>query len=255
MKAAKVVLITGAAGGIGSATARAFANSGWRTLLTDRNTESLGETVAACPGAMAFSADLAEPDSYRAIINWALNAGGRLDALVNAAGIWREGPVETTPAADFDAVMNINFRALYFLSAVSIPALRETSGVIINIASDAGIQGNAGAALYCASKGAVALFSKALALELAPDGIRVNAVCPGDVDTPMLRFQAENYGGGKPEAYVERLLAGYPQGKGRARLITPDEVATFVHFLCQPAAEAITGATLSMDFGYSSGKF
>ena len=109
-------------------------------------------------------------------------------------------------------------------------------------------------AAYCASKGAVSLFTKALALELAPQGIRVNAVCPGDVASPMLDFQANTYGQGDPKAYFERLLAGYPQGPGRARFISPDEVAGLIHYRAQPEAAPITGALLSIDFGYSAGK-
>jgi NAD(P)-dependent dehydrogenase (short-subunit alcohol dehydrogenase family) len=108
--------------------------------------------------------------------------------------------------------------------------------------------------MYCASKGAVTLFTKALALELAPQGIRVNAVCPGDVESPMLRFQAETYGGGDPAAYYARLLAGYPQGPDRARFIRTDEVAAFIEFLARPEAAPVTGAALSIDFGYSAGK-
>jgi NAD(P)-dependent dehydrogenase (short-subunit alcohol dehydrogenase family) len=100
----------------------------------------------------------------------------------------------------------------------------------------------------------VSLLTKALALELAPDGIRVNAICPGDVQSPMLAFQAERYGGGDPAAYYARLLAGYPQGAGRARFIEPDEVAGFIEYLARPEAAPITGALLSIDFGYSAGK-
>jgi NAD(P)-dependent dehydrogenase (short-subunit alcohol dehydrogenase family) len=140
------------------------------------------------------------------------------------------------------------------MSSAAIPHLRQTGGLIVNLSSDAGLQGNTGAALYCASKGAVSLLSKALALELAPEGIRVNAVCPGDVSSPMLRVQAETYGGGNPQAYYERLLAGYPQGPGRARFVTPDEVASLIEYLARPEAAPITGATLSIDFGYSAGK-
>jgi NAD(P)-dependent dehydrogenase (short-subunit alcohol dehydrogenase family) len=172
--------------------------------------------------------------------------------LVNAAGVWREGPTETTVEQDFDVVMDVNFKALYFVSSAAIPELRRRRGLIVNLSSDAGVQGNTGAALYCASKGAVSLFTKALALELAGD-VRVVAVCPGDVRTPMLAAQAERYGGGDPDAYYARLLAGYPQGE-RARFIEADEVAALIEYLAQPEAAPITGALLSIDFGYSAGK-
>jgi NAD(P)-dependent dehydrogenase (short-subunit alcohol dehydrogenase family) len=155
---------------------------------------------------------------------------------------------------DFDIVFDVNVKALYFMSAAAIPYLRATAGLIVNLSSDAGLQGNTGAALYCASKGAVSLFTKALALELAPMGVRVNAICPGDVASPMLQFQAETYGGGDPAGYYARLLAGYPQGAGRARFVTPDEVAALIEYLAKPEAAPITGASLSIDFGYSAGK-
>jgi NAD(P)-dependent dehydrogenase (short-subunit alcohol dehydrogenase family) len=126
-------------------------------------------------------------------------------------------------------------------------------GSIVNVSSDAGRQGNTGAAAYCASKGGVTLFTKALALELAPQGVRANVVSPGDVDTPMLRYQAERYGGGDPQRYLAGLLARYPQGSA-ARFLRPEEVAELVYFLCTPAASGITGADLAIDQGYSAGR-
>ncbi|MGE0239630.1 MAG: SDR family NAD(P)-dependent oxidoreductase, partial [Parvibaculaceae bacterium] len=179
---------------------------------------------------------------------------GRLDALVNAAGIWREGLTENCSEEDFDAVFGVNVKGLYFLTAAAIPALKRSAGLIVNLSSDAGIQGNQGAALYCASKGAVTLFTKALALELAPDGVRVNAVCPGDVMSPMLAFQARRYGQGDEQGYLDRLLQGYPQGPGRARFIAPEEIASLIFYLARPEAMPITGAALSIDFGYSAGR-
>lgn len=250
----KSVLVTGAAGGIGSAVARRFATSGWRVLLTDVDAGALGR-VATEIGAACFAADLRTPAACRAVIDWCRAEGGGLDGLVNAAGVWREGPTAAASEADFEVVFGVNVKALYFLTAAAIPLLKVSRGFITNLSSDAGVQGNAGAALYCASKGAVSLFTKALALELAPQGVRVNGVCPGDVATPMLEFQATAYGGGDREGYFARLLAGYPQGAGRARFITPEEVAGLIHYLAEPQAEAITGALLSIDFGYSAGKF
>ena len=126
-------------------------------------------------------------------------------------------------------------------------------GAIVNISSDAGRQGNLNAAAYCASKGAVTLFTKALALELAPHEVRANVVSPADVRTPMLQFQAERYGGGDTDGYYRALLDKYPQG-ARARFIEPAEVAELVHYLCSPAAASITGADFPIDRGYSAGK-
>ncbi len=241
---APVVLVTGAAGGIGGATATRFAAGGWRVVATDRAVEGLPWTAVA--------ADLRRPDACRAAVGAAVAAHGRLDALVNCAGIWHEGRAEDTTEADWDDVLDVNLKGTFFCCAAAIPHLRATRGCIVNLSSDAGIQGNLGAAVYCASKGGVSNLTRALALELAPDGVRVNAVCPGDVDSPMLRRQAADHGDGDPDAYLARLLSLYPQGAS-ARFTRPDEVAELVWFLAQPHATPITGANLSIDFGLSAG--
>lgn len=251
----KVALISGAAGGIGGATARKFASEGWAVLLTDRDEAALASMAREIAGARIHAGDIRRRETCFEIVKWAESEAARIDALVNAAGVWREGPTEACSEEDFDTVFDVNVKGLYFLTAAAIPALKRSEGVIVNLSSDAGIQGNQGAALYCASKGAVTLFTKALALELAPDGVRVNAVCPGDVMSPMLAFQARRYGNGDEKAYFDRLLQGYPQGQGRARFIAPDEIASLIFYLARPEAAPITGAALAIDFGYSAGKF
>jgi NAD(P)-dependent dehydrogenase (short-subunit alcohol dehydrogenase family) len=249
----RVALVTGAAGGIGLATARRLAADGLSVVLTDIDGDGLGRAAASIPGAVAITADLAIPSECRRVVVAAVAAAGRLDVLVNAAGVWREGPFEDLSDDDLDVVLAVNVRAVAVTTSAAIPHLRATEGLIVNLSSDAGIQGNTGAALYCASKGAVSLMTKALALELAPDGVRVNAVCPGDTDTPMLAFQARRYGGGDEDAYRRRLLSGYPQGP-RARFVRAEEVAALIAFLAGPDAGPITGALLPVDFGYSAGR-
>jgi len=172
--------------------------------------------------------------------------------MLNAAGVWREGPSDEVVEADWDIVLDVNLKGTFFVTRAAIPHLERTGGCVLNLSSDAGVQGNAFAAAYCASKGGVSLLTRALALELAPRSVRVNAVCPGDVMSPMLRFQADRYGGGDPEGYLARLLAGYPQGD-RARFIEVDEIAELLFYLASPAAIPITGALLSIDFGLSAG--
>ena len=249
---APVVLVSGAGGGIGAATVRRFAAAGWRVVALDLDDAALARLPAE--GVVArLRGDIRTADACRALVERAVAAAGRLDGLVNAAGVWREGPVEECSEADFDAVVDVNLKGTFFLCSAAIPHLKATQGAIVNISSDAGRQGNLGAAAYCASKGGVTLFTKALALELAPHGVRANVVSPGDVDTPMLRFQAERYGGGDPTAYLAGLLAKYPQG-ARARFIRPEEIAELAFYLCSPAAAAITGADLAIDQGYSAGK-
>jgi NAD(P)-dependent dehydrogenase (short-subunit alcohol dehydrogenase family) len=241
-----VALVTGGAGGIGDATLQRFADGGWRTANVDmQHSHRSGVVNATC--------DVRRVNQCRTAVQQVVEAFGRLDAVVNAAGVWHEGDTAVTTEEDFDRVIDVNLKGTYFISAAAIPHLEKSRGCIINLSSDAGVQGNAGAAAYCASKGGVSLFTKALALELAPRGVRVNAVCPGDVDSPMLRGQARNYGGNEQE-YYDRLLAGYPQ-REQARFITPQEVAELIWFLTQPGAAPITGANLSIDFGLSAGIF
>ncbi len=241
-----VVLVTGAAGGIGGAVVERFAADGWQVAALDV------QPVSAHDGVLPVAADLRDVAQCRDAVARTVAHFGRLDAVVNAAGVWTEGPADQTDEADFDRVLDVNVKGLYFLTSAAIPHLEAAQGVVVNLSSDAGIQGNAGAAVYCASKGAVSILTKALALELAPRGIRVNAVCPGDVDSPMLRGQARDFGGDDPQRYLQRLLAGYPQG-ATARFVRPDEVAELIWFLCSPAAAPITGANISIDFGLSAG--
>lgn len=241
-----VVLVTGASGGIGCAVAQRFAAGGWRVAGVD--------IAPSREDGAAFHvvADLTSVADCRHAVRRAVEFGGRLDAVVNAAGVWIEGPSDATTEDEFDRVIDLNVKGLYFVTSAALPHLERTGGSVVNLSSDAGLQGNAGAAVYCASKGAVSNLTRALALEYAPKGVRVNAVCPGDVDSPMLHGQARTYGGDHPDAYLRGLLAGYPQGAA-ARFVRPDEVAEVIWFLCQPAAAPITGTNISVDFGLSAG--
>ena len=247
-----VVLISGVLGGIGQAVRAHFLQAGWRVFGTDLDGAALAALEAEGGLAGQHAADLRQASASREVVASALDRLGRLDALVNCAGVWREGPAETFSEEDFDLVLDVNLKASFFLCAAAIPALRDTRGAIVNLSSDAGRQGNRNAAVYCASKGAVTLMTKALALDLAPDGVRCNSLSPGDVQTPMLRFQAERYGNGDPQAYYQELLAKYPQGAA-ARFIQPGEVADLAFFLCQSGARSITGADLAIDCGVSAG--
>lgn len=242
----RVALVTGAAGGVGGAVIDRFLVDGWLVAAVDV------QPLAARDGLLPVRADLRQVAECRDAVAAAVAHFGRLDAVINAAGVWTEGPADATEEADFDRVLGVNVKGLYFLTSAAIPHLEATRGSVVNLSSDAGIQGNAGAAVYCASKGAVSVLTKALALELAPRGIRVNAVCPGDIDSPMLHGQARDFGGDDPQGYLQRLLAGYPQGAA-ARFIRPAEVAELIWFLCSTPAAPITGANISIDFGLSAG--
>jgi NAD(P)-dependent dehydrogenase (short-subunit alcohol dehydrogenase family) len=249
----QAVLVTGAGGGIGTAVVRRFLADGWHVVLTDLTDSSLEDGSASLVGDYTLVAgDVRSVQDCQAIVEAAAGAIGRLDAVVNAAGVWTEGASEVVSEDEWDRVIDVNLKGTFFVTGAAIPHLRETKGCVINLASDAGIHGVAGAAVYCASKGGVTLLTKALALELAREGVRVNAVCPGDVATPMLSFQATTFGAGDEAGYYQRLLDAYPQ-KENARFIEPEEVAELIWFLAQPPATPVTGACVSIDFGLTAG--
>ena len=240
---ARVALVTGGASGIGRATAERLAADGLRVFLVDRDGPGLeravAELVAGGASAVGEMADLASVAACEGSVEAAVGWGGRLDVLVNCAGLWVEGPSDTMTEADWDRVVDVNLKATFFMCRYAIPALERTSGCIVNLSSDAGLWGNKGAAIYCASKGGVTVLTKALAVELAGRGVRANVVCPGDVDSPMIRYQADTFGAGDPER--------------PARFIRPAEVAELIRYLATPEAAPITGAAISIDFGLTAG--
>jgi NAD(P)-dependent dehydrogenase (short-subunit alcohol dehydrogenase family) len=237
---------------MGRACAHRFAAAGARVALAD----IAGDRVRAAaeelgPATYAITADVARITDCAAIVTATVGRFGRLDLLVNSAGVWVEGPAETMSEALWDRCLDINLKGTFFACRYAIPELRRTGGAIINIASHAGLMGNAGASVYCASKGGVVQLTRALALELAPQGVRCNAICPADVETPMLAGQAADYSGGDPEGYLHKLRAIYPQGD-RTRFIRPEEVAAFIFAVAE--LEPITGACLTIDFGTTAGR-
>lgn len=254
--AGKSVLVTGGAGGMGRAAAAAFLREGASVVVADIDEAGLDAAVAALSPLGPISAqrtDVTRAAQCKAAVEAAVARHGRLDILVNGAGVWVEGPAEEVDEAEWDRVIDINLKGTFFCCRHAVPHLVESSGCIVNIISDAGLMGYANTSVYCASKGGVALLTRSLGLELAPKGVRVNGVCPCDVDTPMIEFQAARYGGGDPEGYKRKLLALYPQGP-RARFATAEEVAAFILFLCSDAAAPITAACLPLDFGLTAGR-
>ena len=251
----KTVVVSGAAGGIGAAVARRFAAAGATLVLGDLNAVSLevlaGE-LAALTTVHALAGDVSVPADCENLMAMAAADAGRLDVLVNTAGVWTEGPSDQITEEEWDMVLGVNLKGTFFCCRYAIPHLKKTEGCIINLSSDAGVVGTPETAVYTASKGGVSLLTKSLALELAPFQVRCVAVCPADVMTPMLEGQARDYGGGDPEAYFRRLLASYPQ-RSKARFITPEQVAELVFYLASPAAAPITGALVSIDYGTSAG--
>ena len=180
------MLITGGAGGMGAAAVRRFAAGGWRVAIADRDDARANE-LADELGAdgLAIHCDVTRPESCHAAVRTTVEWAGRLDHVVAAAGLWTEGPIDDVDEFEFDRVMAVNVKGVFFTCKASVAALRTTRGSMTLIASDAGLQANKGASVYCASKASVVLLAKTLALDLAGDGVRVNAVCPGDVATPV----------------------------------------------------------------------
>jgi len=242
------VLITGGAGGIGRAAAARFRDQGDRVVLTDVDADGLGKVAADLGTEDLIVGDITVVADCERAVAETVRRRGRLDVLVNCAGVWVEGPTAEMTEAEFDRTMAVNLKGTFFMCRYAIPHLERTEGCIVNLSSDAGIIGSAEAAIYGASKGGVSLLTKSLARELAPKLVRVNAVCPNDVETPMLQGQARDYGGADPQGYYRALLARYPQGE-RARFIKPEEVAALITYLASPEAAPITGACVAIDFG------
>jgi len=254
--AERVVLVTGGAGGIGRTTAHRFVSLGDAVVIADVSGEGLLEAVADLAGPDR-SIDAAQVDvsivaDCERMVEEVIDRHGRLDVLVNAAGVWDEGPTVEMTEARWDRVIDVNLKGTFFACRSAIPHLERTEGCIVNIASDYGLVGGPGTAIYNASKGGVCLLTRSIALELAPAGVRCNAVCPGDVDTPMLHGQARDHGGGDPQRYLDSLLAHYPQGE-RRRFVRPHEVAALIAFLCSEEAAPITGACIPIEFGVTAG--
>jgi NAD(P)-dependent dehydrogenase (short-subunit alcohol dehydrogenase family) len=244
-----VVLITGGAGGIGRAAGERFAAGGDTVVLVDRSAEALSGVGSSFD---TIVADVTVVADCERMITRTVDRHGALDVLVNCAGVWVEGATVTMTEEQWDRTIDVNLKGTFFACRSAIPHLERTEGCIVNLSSDAGLVGTVETAIYSASKGGVSLLTKSLGLELAPKGVRVNAVCPNDVDTQMLAGQARDYGGGDPDGYLAALLANYPQ-KDRARFIRPDEIAALIVYLASPEAAAITGACIPIDFGSTAG--
>ena len=177
-----------------------------------------------------------------------VRAFGRLDVLVNSAGIYVEGAIEEMTEEIYDRVMDTDLKGTYFMCRAALPALRQHAGsaAIINVGSDAGVHGNYFCTAYCAAKGGVSLLTRALALELAHEGIRVNAIAPGDVMTPLTERQIA--GAADREAALREMRSVYPLG----RIGTAEEAASAIYYLASPDAAFITGTILSIDGGLTA---
>jgi NAD(P)-dependent dehydrogenase (short-subunit alcohol dehydrogenase family) len=247
----KIALITGATSGIGEATALVFADEGADLVLTGRRAE-MGEAVAAAARLKGVRAEFVAADHSqladceRAVAE-TIRMFGRMDILFNNAGVVMKGTAESTSEADWASLMNLNVAGVWRMSRLAIPHMRaQGGGVIVNNASDWGVVGAANALAYATSKGAVVLLTKSMALDHAAEGIRVNAVCPGD--TFVQRWVEQGYFKDSGAATYEQAVAeaGYLPMK---RFGKPEEIARAVLFLACEDSSFVTGATLLVDGG------
>lgn len=238
----KVALITGAGQGIGAATALKFAREGAVVVACDINASSLNAITEACTNAgaqtAAYCIDTTDRHGVDEVIASVIDRFGRIDALVNNAGITRDARLQKMTLDQFDAVIDVNLRAVFHLSqAVSHGMIARGSGVILNASSVVGIHGNFGQTNYAASKFGVIGFTKTWSRELGPKGIRVNAVAPGFIDTAILSTI--------PDDVLRKMRAQVPL----ARLGTAEEVANVYAFLASDEASYINGAVIEVSGG------
>jgi len=243
----KVVIITGAASGMGAASAKAFAEAGARVVIVDLN-GPLANKVAADIGAPEpIVGDVSDSAFCDQVVRGTVERFGRVDVLVNCAGIIYRAAGYATADEDWRRVMAVNVDGVFFMSRAAVaPMEKQGSGAIINFGSIWGDVGAAGVAAYCASKGAVHNLTRAMALDHARDGIRINAVCPGEVNTPMLAS-----GRPSPPSTEDLKKLGetmIPMG----RLADPVEIARVVLFLASDDASYMTGSLVVVDAGYTA---
>jgi NAD(P)-dependent dehydrogenase (short-subunit alcohol dehydrogenase family) len=237
----KVAIVTGATSGIGMATARKFTEQGGKVAAAGRKKDVLAKIAA--PSIRTYAVDLLNEPETAAFVQNVLNDFGRIDVLVNAAGIIASGTIENTTLSDYDLMMNINVRSVFQLTQLALPSIIERKGNIVNVSSVTGLRAFPNVFAYCISKAAVDQFTRCAALELAPKGVRVNAVNPGVVRTNLHRnsgMSEDAYA-----AFVERSKTTHPIG----RVGDPEEIADLMMFLASSKAGWITGVTYSIDGG------
>lgn len=243
------VIVTGGTSGIGLATAQLFVQNGANVIITGKNREKAKKALGLFKGkgnVEFFKGNVSSAADAVKAMELAEKKYGGLDVLVNNAGVYLSKKIDETSEEEWDWIMNTNLKGVYILSRHAIPLLRKSKGCIVNVASVSGLVGVRNEAAYCASKGGVIQLTKAMALDYAREGIRVNAVCPGDVETPMM-WEALNRVEDRSLA-VEKDKELHPLGRfGRV-----DEVAKLILYVASEDASFITGSAMSIDGGWSA---
>ena len=236
----KVAIITGAAKGIGFATAQRFAGEGAIVILADMNLETVKGAAAQIPSAQAYAMNVTDRASIQAVVDQVMQKHGRIDILINNAGITQDARLVKMTEVQFDAVIDVNLKGVFNCTQLIVPHMLEAkSGAIINASSVVGIYGNFGQTNYSATKFGVIGFTKTWARELGPKGIRVNAICPGFIATEMIKAMPEN------------ILQDIERRSWLGRLGTPEEIANVYLFLASNEASFINGVALEVRGGIS----
>jgi len=239
-----VVLITGASSGMGAAMAIEFADAGWNVMAAGRDEGRLEEVADVSDKISTWAGDLMESEDCDELVSDTIDEYGAIDCLINSAGVLPRGNAEETSDDDWRETMAINLDVPFYLSRAAMPHLLKTSGSIINMSSFWGLRAGPRAMSYCVSKGGLIQLTRAMALDYAADGVRVNAICPGGVDTPMLADGAE-----EADMDADSFLAMIADGSPNKRIADPSDIAALAIFLASDAAKHITGTAIPIDGG------
>ncbi|CUJ84075.1 3-oxoacyl-[acyl-carrier-protein] reductase FabG [Ruegeria denitrificans] len=237
--AQKLALVTGAARGIGLATTKLFLQNLWQVAMIDRDAEALSQAASSLDGTMPIVADVSDPDQVDDMVKAVMSKFGRIDAVVNNAGIAEFGPIEQHDFAVWRRVMETNLDGVFLVSQASIPALRESRGAIVNIASISGLRASTLRVAYGTSKAGVIHLTKQQAAELGEYGIRANCVCPGPVRTKLAMA-----------VHTPEIIAAYHDAIPLNRYGSEEEIAQVIFFLCSDKASYVTGQVIASDGGF-----